>query len=95
MTHTHTKTRANPFEIFADESGTWRWRLKGGNGEIMATSEAYVGGESHARRGVNDAVEAIGQSLNLSGMSGDVGASAKVIENPSKPAQDNDDPQRF
>jgi hypothetical protein len=46
----------------------------------MGTSEAFVGGESHARRGINDAVEAVGVSLNLSGMSGDVGASAKRVD---------------
>jgi uncharacterized protein YegP (UPF0339 family) len=80
MTGTHTKTRANPFEVFPDASGAWRWRLRGLNGEIMGTSEAFVGGESHARRGINDAVEAVGVSLNLSGMSGDVGASAKRVD---------------
>ncbi len=28
-------------EIFQDESGGWRFRVKGANGEIVATSESY------------------------------------------------------
>ena len=30
------------FEIFKDKAGYYRWRLKAGNGEIVANSEAYV-----------------------------------------------------
>jgi uncharacterized protein YegP (UPF0339 family) len=30
------------FEIFRDAAGQFRWRLKAGNHEIVATSEAYV-----------------------------------------------------
>lgn len=30
------------FEIYNDKSGQYRWRLKGGNGEIVAASEAYT-----------------------------------------------------
>ena len=30
------------FEIFRDVAGQYRWRLKAGNREIVATSEAYV-----------------------------------------------------
>lgn len=37
-------------EIFEDEAGGWRYRVKGLNGEIMVTSEAYTR-ESDARRG--------------------------------------------
>lgn len=29
------------FEVYLDRVGTYRWRLKGGNGEIVATSEGY------------------------------------------------------
>ena len=29
------------FEVYSDAAGKHRWRLKGGNGEIVATSEGY------------------------------------------------------
>ena len=38
------------FEIFQDEAGQWRWRLKAANGEIVAQSEAYTRKED-AQRG--------------------------------------------
>lgn len=41
-------------EIFPDKAGEWRWRLKGRNGEIMATSEGYTR-EADAVRGAEDA----------------------------------------
>lgn len=40
-------------EIFKDEDGQWRYRIKGGNGEIMATSEGYTRPED-AVRGYRD-----------------------------------------
>ena len=32
---------AGKFELYEDASGHWRFRLKAGNGEIIAGSEAY------------------------------------------------------
>ena len=32
---------AGKFEYFSDKSGKFRFRLKAGNGQIIATSEAY------------------------------------------------------
>ncbi len=32
---------AGKFEVFTDKSGKYRFRLKAGNGEIIASSEAY------------------------------------------------------
>lgn len=29
------------FELYRDGSGQYRWRLKAGNGEIIASGEAY------------------------------------------------------
>lgn len=29
------------FEVYRDKAGKWRWRLRAGNGEIVAASEAY------------------------------------------------------
>ena len=44
------------FEIFKDSAGKWRYRIKGGNGEIMVTSEAYTR-DVDAVRGVHDLME--------------------------------------
>jgi uncharacterized protein YegP (UPF0339 family) len=32
---------AGKFEIYEDSSGKFRFRLKGGNGEVVATGETY------------------------------------------------------
>ncbi|QRY40206.1 YegP family protein [Microbacterium hominis] len=32
---------AGKFELYTDASGHWRFRLKAGNGQIIATGEAY------------------------------------------------------
>ena len=32
---------AGKFEIFADAAGKFRWRLKAGNNEVVAQSQAY------------------------------------------------------
>lgn len=32
---------AGKFEIYEDKSGKFRFRLKAGNGEVVATGEAY------------------------------------------------------
>lgn len=40
-------------EYFQDTAGKDRFRIKGGNGEIVATSEPYTN-LSNAKRGVND-----------------------------------------
>ena len=29
------------FEVYKDKAGAWRWRLKGANNEIIASSEGY------------------------------------------------------
>ncbi|MFE6925466.1 YegP family protein [Nocardia sp. NPDC057663] len=42
---------AGKFEIFADAVGKFRWRLKAGNGEIIAQSQAYESKES-AKKGI-------------------------------------------
>lgn len=40
-------------EIFQDEHGEWRFRVKGRNGEVVATSEGYTR-SADAERGLND-----------------------------------------
>ncbi|UGT55005.1 YegP family protein [Nocardia asteroides] len=42
---------AGKFEIFADASSKFRWRLKAGNGEIIATSQAYESKDA-AKKGI-------------------------------------------
>lgn len=32
---------AGKFEVYEDKAGKFRFRLKAGNGEVVATSEAY------------------------------------------------------
>lgn len=32
---------AGKFEVYPDKAGKWRFRLKAGNGEIIAVGEAY------------------------------------------------------
>lgn len=49
------RPRIVPFE---DKNGKWRWRLYGGNGEPMATSQAYEGNRANAVRGAEDARQA-------------------------------------
>ncbi|MGS2809222.1 MULTISPECIES: YegP family protein [Nocardia] len=42
---------AGKFEIFADASSKFRWRLKAGNGEIIAQSQAYESKDA-AKKGI-------------------------------------------
>ncbi|MEV6655436.1 YegP family protein [Nocardia fluminea] len=42
---------AGKFELFDDAAGKFRWRLKAGNGEIIAQSQAYESKES-AKKGI-------------------------------------------
>jgi len=44
-------TMAGKFEIYEDKSGQFRFRLKAGNGEIIAVGEAYKT-KAGARKGV-------------------------------------------
>jgi uncharacterized protein YegP (UPF0339 family) len=42
---------AGKFELYADASGKFRFRLKAGNGETIAVSEAYSS-KASARNGI-------------------------------------------
>ncbi len=42
------------FEVFMDTQGEWRYRLRGGNGELMCQSESYRS-KRDALRGVRQA----------------------------------------
>ncbi|MFF0636610.1 YegP family protein [Nocardia sp. NPDC004151] len=39
------------FELFADATDKFRWRLKAGNGEVIAQSQAYASKDA-ARKGI-------------------------------------------
>ncbi len=45
------------FEIYEDDAGGFRWRLKAANGEVVAQSEGYTTKED-AKRGAFDAARA-------------------------------------
>lgn len=51
------------FDIYQDTSDKWRWRLVGGNGEIVAQGEAYDS-ESNVRRAVQALREQVGEALD-------------------------------
>lgn len=42
---------AGKFELYEDKAGKYRFRLKAGNGEIIASSEAY-NSKSSAKNGI-------------------------------------------
>jgi uncharacterized protein YegP (UPF0339 family) len=44
------------YEVFEDEAGEFRWRLRAANGEIIAQSEGYTRKED-AERGLTAAKE--------------------------------------
>jgi uncharacterized protein YegP (UPF0339 family) len=50
------------FELYRDVSKQYRWRLIAGNGEIVATSEAYTQ-LSSARRSAERVREIAGQAI--------------------------------
>ena len=45
---------AAAFEVYTDKRGEFRWRLKSGNGQIIATGEGYK-----ERAGALNCIEAI------------------------------------
>jgi uncharacterized protein YegP (UPF0339 family) len=47
-------TVAGKFEVYKDKSGKYRFRLKAGNGEIIATGEAY-----ESKQGCLNGIESI------------------------------------
>lgn len=61
--------RARPdARVYKDDTGQYRWRLRGANGEIVASSESYtrrhdaLRGLGDARRAFRDAVYPVGES---------------------------------
>jgi uncharacterized protein YegP (UPF0339 family) len=45
---------AGKFELYKDSSGGYRFRLKAGNGEVIATSESYV-----SKAGAQNGIESV------------------------------------
>lgn len=52
--HVKGSTMAAKFEVYEDKSGQFRFRLKAGNGEVVATGEAYS-----SRSAAHDGCEAV------------------------------------
>ena len=55
MLHTRTESRstmAGKFELYQDKGGDWRFRLKAGNGEVIATGQGYAS-KSGALNGID------------------------------------------
>ena len=50
------KAKGSKFEIFKDEKGSFRFRLKSGNGQVLAVSEAYKRKPS-AVNGINSVIK--------------------------------------
>jgi uncharacterized protein YegP (UPF0339 family) len=50
--------RTPRFETFEDEAGSYRWRLIGGNGEIIAGGESYTRRED-AERGAQTVISTV------------------------------------
>lgn len=46
------------FQIYRDSRGDWRWRLKAGNGEIIATGEGYAS-RFNVRRAIRTFTETV------------------------------------
>jgi uncharacterized protein len=45
---------AGKFELYTDKAGKYRFRLKAGNGEIIASSEAY-----ESKAGAKNGIESV------------------------------------
>ena len=46
------------FELYADKAGEFRWRLKAGNGEILATAGQGYKAKADAKKGVEHVMKA-------------------------------------
>ncbi|WP_285662674.1 YegP family protein [Actinorhabdospora filicis] len=51
---------AGKFELYTDKAGKYRWRLKAGNGEIIAVGEAY-----ESRAGCMNGIESVKRNAPL------------------------------
>ncbi len=56
---------AGKFELYQDKAGKYRFRLKAGNGEIVATGEAY-----ESKRAAENGIESVQRAAD----------GAKVVE---------------
>lgn len=57
-----TGKRPPYIEVFSDAGDAYRVRIRGGNGEIMLSSEAYAN-ESNARRAATDFAAIVGLKI--------------------------------
>lgn len=45
---------AGKFELYQDKGGDWRFRLKAGNGEVIATGQGYA-----SKAGAQNGIDAV------------------------------------
>lgn len=45
---------AGKFELYEDKAGDWRFRLKAGNGEVIATGQGYA-----SKAGAQNGIESV------------------------------------
>lgn len=45
---------AGKFEVYQDKGGDWRFRLKAGNGEVVATGQGYA-----SKSGVMNGIDSV------------------------------------
>lgn len=57
------------FEVYEDVRGDWRYRVKGNNGKIVSSSEAYVS-EANAYRGIEDLKAIVAAGIPLADIVG-------------------------
>jgi uncharacterized protein YegP (UPF0339 family) len=53
---------AAKFEVYADNSGNYRWRLKSGNGQTIASSGESFDSKSNAKRAAETVKTAAGSA---------------------------------
>ncbi len=60
---------AGKFELYTDKAGKYRFRLKAGNGEIIAVSEAY-----ESKAGATNGIESVKRNAGDAGVDDQTGA---------------------
>lgn len=67
------------FELFKDVAGYWRWRLKGGNGEIVATSGESFASHYNALRAAKNVKVNVGSAALPTASSSEVTMGAAAL----------------
>jgi len=57
--------KADCFEIYEDDAGEWRWRVKAHNGEIVAASSEGYHDEAEAKYNAKRSQQYLTAALNM------------------------------